>query len=76
MSMGRWQTGMGVLAKPHWTNLGGDSMKIGDLVHSEWGKMGILMWPIEGGHKWMVHWQNGNQYDMECCYLHVVKKCP
>jgi len=51
-------------------------MKVGDLVHSEWGKLGILMWPIEGGHKWMVHWQNGNQYDMECCYLHVVKKCP
>ena len=51
-------------------------MKIGSLVHSEWGKLGILMWPIEGGHRWMVHWQNGNQYDMECCYLHVVKKCP
>ena len=51
-------------------------MKIGDLVHSEWGKLGILMWPIEGGHKWMVQWQNGNQYDMECCYLHTVKKCP
>ena len=73
MSMGRRQTGMGVLTQPH---SGGDSMKIGDLVHSEWGKLGILMWPIEGGHLWMVHWQNGNQYDMECCYLHAVKKCP
>ena len=31
-------------------------MKIGDLVYSEWAKVGILMWPIEGGHKWMVHW--------------------
>jgi len=54
----------------------GETMKKGDLVHSEWGKLGILMWPIEGGHLWMVHWQNGNQYDMECCYLHAVKKCP
>jgi hypothetical protein len=51
-------------------------MKIGDLVHSEWGNMGILMWPIDGGHKWVVYWSHGMQYEMECCYLYAVKKCP
>jgi len=51
-------------------------MKVGDLVNSEWGDLGILMWSIEGGHKWMVHWENGYQSSLECCYLHSVKKCP
>ncbi len=53
-------------------------MKVGDLVHSEWGSLGILMYPIDGGHKWMVYWQGKlpNQYEMECCYLYAVKKCP
>lgn len=51
-------------------------MKVGDLVHSEWGSLGILVRPIEGGHRWMVYWKNGIQYSMECCYLQPVKKCP
>ena len=51
-------------------------MKVGDLVHSEWGNLGILMYSIADGHGWMVYWENGSQCGMENCYLHVVKKCP
>ena len=73
MSMGRRQKGMGVLTEPHRSNLGGDSMKIGDLVHSEWGKLGILMWPIEHDNKWMVYWSCGGRGSMWACYLHMGK---
>jgi len=51
-------------------------MKIGDLVNSEWGKIGVLLWHIERMDAWMVYWQHGRQYHMETCYLHPVKKCP
>ena len=73
MPLGRRQTGMGILAEPHRTNLGGDSVKIGDLVHSEWGKLGILMWYVEHDNRWMVYWSIGNRHLADACYLHAVK---
>jgi len=51
-------------------------MQIGDLVNSEWGKMGILMWHVEHDNEWMVYWSSGNKHLMSACYLHAVKKCP
>jgi hypothetical protein len=53
-------------------------MKVGDLVHSEWGKLGILMWYVKHSHdnRWMVYWSSGNRRSMSVCYLHPVKKCP
>ena len=52
----------------------GGTMKIGDLVHSEWGKLGVLL--AERDKAWVVYWQNGVKSRMETCYLHSVKKCP
>jgi len=44
-------------------------MKVGDLVMCQWGEIGIVLWQVGVTDRYMVHWENGEQYAINGCNL-------
>jgi len=44
-------------------------MKEGDLVQCIWGEIGIVLWQVGDTDRYMVHWNNGEQYALNRCNL-------
>ena len=53
--------------------VGGDKMKVGDLVTDTWGDLGIILSQVGVTDRWIVLWQNGHRFALNGCNLFLVK---